>query len=164
MTVTIAGTGTGPDAYSQAVLKDGPQSYWRMDEASGSAMADYTGRDPMTAQSGVGRTSGGAISGRGAATFNGTTSQTSASGTLQEGPNWFTVEAWIKTSTTQGGRIVGFSGSQTGTSAANKYDRVIYMSSNGKLNFLVKQGALRSVTSNASFNDNKWHHVVGRRR
>ena len=158
--VTVSGAGA-TDTYAKAVLKDGPQSYWRLGESSGTNMADYTGLDPMTATGNVTRSASGAIPGDGSATFGGSSNDSAATGTLQEGPWWFSVEGWFKTTTNKGGRIVGFSGSQTGASAANQYDRQIYMSTNGQLNFGVRQSSNRIVTSGPTYNDGSWHHVVG---
>ncbi len=160
VSVTVAGSGAATDAYTKSVLQDGPESLWRLDEASGTSLSDYTGYDDMTATSGITPGAAGAITGRTAATMSG--SGTAASTIAQDGPWWFTVEAWVKTTSATGGRIVGFSGSKTGSSASNKYDRVLYMSSNGRLNFGVMQGTGKNtLTSTASYNNGAWHHVVG---
>ncbi len=162
VSVVVSGTGTATDPYARSVLADGPQSYWRLGESSGTDVADLTGRDPMTTNGTVTRTAAGAISGNGAATFAGNASSTAASTQSQHGPFWFSVEAWFRTSTTTGGRIVGFSGSRTATSGTNQYDRNIYMSNSGQLSFGVHQGSTRAtVTSSATYNNNQWHHVVG---
>ena len=63
----------------------------------------------------------------------------------QVGPNTFTAEAWIKTTTTSGGKIVGFGGPATGNSGS--YDRHIYMANAGQLIFGVYPGGVRTVTS-----------------
>ena len=82
-----------------------------------------------------------------------------ANGT-QYAPDTFTTQAWIKTSTTNGGRIFGFSDLQTGNSG--HHDRHIYMNNDGKLNFGVRaqDGGNRTIGSGKSYNDNQWHMVT----
>ena len=61
------------------------------------------------------------------------------------GPQTFSIEAWFKTTTNDGGKIVGFGNAQTGGSSANNnaspgssnYDRHIYMMNDGQLVFGV---------------------------
>jgi gliding motility-associated-like protein len=74
-------------------------------------------------------------------------------------PQTFSVSAWFKTSTTQGGKIIGFSGSQTGIST--NYDRHIYMSNTGQLYFGIFYTTFQTINSTASYNDNAWHLVTG---
>ena len=165
--INVASTGAATDAYTKAVLADGPESLWRLDEPSGSTtLNDYTGYDPMKVNSAVATGAAGAISGHNAATLSGSGS---AAGTVtKDGAWWFSVEAWIKTSSTTGGRIVGYSGAKSGTSAANQYDRQLYMNNAGKVSFGSLQGSNSannftkgSLTSASSYNDNNWHQVVG---
>ena len=40
------------------------------------------------------------------------------------------------------------------------YDRAVYMSNNGRLNFSSFFGGWRSMATTESYNDNKWHHLV----
>ena len=69
------------------------------------------------------------------------------------------LEAWFKTNSTTGGKIVGFGNAQSGLSAS--YDRHIYMDNTGHVIFGVYNGATYTVTSTAAYNNNDWHHVVG---
>ena len=46
------------------------------------------------------------------------------------GPNTFTVEAWFKTTTTTGGKIIGFGNRRPGRSSS--YDRHVYMDNAGQ--------------------------------
>ena len=67
-----------------------------------------------------------------ASTFNGTRVKGSPAGqTYKPGPNTFTTEAWIKTTTTSGGKIIGFGNAITGESSS--YDRHVYMDNGGHL-------------------------------
>ncbi len=73
----------------------------------------------------------------------------------------FTVEAWVKTTSTRGGRIVGFGQSPAATSVQAFTDRVLYLDNSGKLNFMINDTAVRTVTSRSGINDGQWHHVAG---
>lgn len=155
--VTVAGPN---GAYTAQVQADAPLSYWRLDEAAGSTTAADLGTTPNTStytSVSLGQT--GALSdGDAAASFNGSTSKvTVASSTLPL--QSFSVETWIKTSTTRGGKIVGFGSSQLGTSS--RFDRHLYMSNDGKVQFGVYSGVYSIIRSTSALNDNKWHHLVG---
>lgn len=73
-------------------------------------------------------------------------------------PNNFSVSIWVKTNTTTGGKIFGFSSSQAGTGGS--YDRLCYFRTSGQIIFAVNSGGIQSIQSNESFNDGNWHHVV----
>lgn len=73
-------------------------------------------------------------------------------------PQTFSVEVWFKT-TVASGKLIGLGSSQTGLSP--NYDRHIYFTTAGKLNFGVNGTAGVSViTSPLSYNDGLWHHAV----
>lgn len=72
-------------------------------------------------------------------------------------PTEFTVSLWFKTSSEEGGRLIGFGDSQTGLSTIS--DRMIYLDDAGKLYFGVVDGVAKSISTIESFNDNDWHHV-----
>ncbi|RZL15074.1 MAG: hypothetical protein EOO89_14840, partial [Pedobacter sp.] len=74
------------------------------------------------------------------------------------GPMEFSLNLWFKTNTTSGGKLIGF-GSSTSSSSSN-YDRHIYMNNTGQLIFGVYTGAVETIKSPASYNDNQWHNVV----
>ena len=76
------------------------------------------------------------------------------------GPNTFTAEAWFKTTTNQGGKILGFGSSSTGSSS--NYDRQVYMTNAGQLYFGVYPDGVQTLnTHERRYNDGQWHHVVG---
>ncbi|WP_341953223.1 PKD domain-containing protein [Salinibacterium sp. TMP30] len=157
---TAGATGQLSD-YASAVMNDQPTSYWRLGDPSGSTAVDSVGRDNSTANAGVGFGASGAIIGDSntAANFTGSSNSYTGSGEKVWRDNTFSVEAWFKTSTTAGGKIVGFGNKQSGNS--NNYDRHIYMDTSGKVNFGVYTGSTRIVQSARSYNDNQWHQVVG---
>jgi hypothetical protein len=94
-----------------------------------------------------------------AATFNGTPQLVSpTAATTAAGSNTFTVESWFKTSTTSGGKIVGYGNAQTGLSSS--FDKHIYMTNTGTLVFGVYPTAAKTITSPGSYNNGSWHYVA----
>jgi Fibronectin type 3 domain-containing protein len=156
--------------YASQVMTDGAELYWRYDETSGVWLQDKSGAttngmNGLYAQGVVGGAPG-AIPGdpSTAATFNGST-QYAWSDQLEPAPTTYSVETWIKTSTTSGGMIVGYGNGRpnTGTGATNlssNYDRHLYMENSGQLDFGVWTGGAQLVRSSAAYNDNQWHYVV----
>lgn len=155
--VTVASSGT-MSPYATDVLNDGASSYWRMGETAGPTVYDWSGFNDATATN-VTFGAPGAISGDSntAATFNGTNSLVATS-TAIPGPNTFSIEAWFKTTSTSGGKIVGFGNANTGNSS--NYDRHIYMDGSGRVYFGVYPGSSQTVQSGTGFNDGNWHQVV----
>ncbi|MCU1432903.1 MAG: hypothetical protein JWP95_2008 [Actinotalea sp.] len=158
--VSVTGTGT-PSTYARTVLDDAPIAYWRLGEASGTAVGDTTGFHQATASGGVSRGAAGALANDGntASTFNGSTSAYASTGVIGNAQDSVSVEAWVRTTTTQGGKIVGFSGSQSGTSGIA--DRHLYMDNLGRLHFGIQSATLQTINSTLPYNNGQWHHVVG---
>jgi hypothetical protein len=73
-------------------------------------------------------------------------------------PQNFSLELWFKTTTTQGGVLVGFGDSQF--NSPGSYDRNLYMDNNGQLHFGVYNSDLQMADSTASYNDGSWHHAA----
>lgn len=69
------------------------------------------------------------------------------------------VEAWVKTRSTSGGRILG-SGNAIGSTPSSTVDRQLYLAPNGKVMFGIGS-AKATLVSQGSVADNAWHHVVG---
>jgi PKD repeat protein len=161
VTVPAASAGTAVRGYDAMVDADGAVDHWRFGEASGTTVYDYSGARNMTTSAGVTRKVQGAIVGDAdpASRFNGSSTGIAATQTTQAAPKTFTVEAWFKTTTTRGGKIVGFGNARTGSSTT--YDRHVYMDASGKLVFGVNNGAQRVLQTTAAFNDGRWHHVAG---
>jgi gliding motility-associated-like protein len=75
-------------------------------------------------------------------------------------PSVFTVAVWFKTTTTAGGKIMGFGNNQTG--ASTTCDRHIYMTDKGQLVFGVNNGSIKTINSGGEiYNDGQWHYVIG---
>jgi len=77
----------------------------------------------------------------------------------QINPQTFSIQVWFKTTTTNAGRLIGF-GNRPGATLSTQYDRMVYLTSAGRLTFGVYPGAIRTVTSARAYNDGVWHHVV----
>lgn len=148
------------DPYTSGVLADSPTFYYRLDETAGTTALDSTGNGATATEVG-GPTQGSASTlstdTDGAAAFNGS-SQYAYSNSSYVNPTTFSIEAWFKTTTTVGGKIVGFGTSQTGSSGS--FDRQIWMSNSGQLYFGVYTGAIKTINSASSYNDGNLHHVV----
>ena len=151
------------DVYGSAVYTDNPDIYWRLNDATGSATAADSSRTLSTGDyrptTSATKTTG-AVAGTtdAAGLFNGTSTGV-ASRTLVQGPNTFTIEAWVKSTSPLGGKVVGFSGNQTTT--GGNYDRMIYLQTDGKAVFGVNPTARVTLVSPTALNDGQWHHVVG---
>ncbi|WP_295817683.1 PKD domain-containing protein [uncultured Microbacterium sp.] len=148
----------GSDAYGTTVSADRPDLYWRLDEATGTALTDAAGGGPVGALSGtVTRAVGGITPSSSATTFNGST----ALGVAQEAwdaPQAFSAELWVKTTSTKGGKLIGFGNTSSGLSSS--YDRHVVMQSNGRVNFGTYNGTQNTITSTNAYNDGQWHHIV----
>ena len=156
-TITLP-TATSQTAYDRQVISDGASSYWPLDEPSGTVFYDNAGFNDMDATAGVTRGASGPVSGETGSTFDGAGDGTSATRTAVPGPNVFTLSAWVKTTTTTGGKIVGFGDAQTGTSS--NYDRHLYLDNTGRVWFGVYNGTTSTLQSTNPINDGKWHQVV----
>jgi Concanavalin A-like lectin/glucanases superfamily len=162
-TVTVASADAN---YPTTVIGDAPFQYLRLGEASGTTAADASGRGRTGQYVGtVTYGQAGAITGDantavrlgGVSPNDGYVTQQST--TAVSNPQTFSVELWFKTSSTTGGKLIGFGNARTGTSTA--YDRHIYMTNDGRLIFGVWTGTATTITSSASYNNNAYHHVVG---
>jgi PKD repeat protein len=162
VTATTTGAGT-PEIgeYAKVVLGDNPAGYWRLGETSGST-TDTTSYANATVGAGVVRGAPGALAGstNAAMEFPGTSNTSRVYSTRRvAGPIRFSVEAWFKTTSTAGGKIVGF-GSTSGTNNSGTYDRHVYMGADGRLTFGVSPAVARTITSPGAYNDDAWHQVV----
>jgi len=146
--------------YRDAVLADAPRLYWRLAETTGATAADtspnnrtgtyynaYTRDQPSPLASEVRDRSTRFVTGL--VTADAPYSATAA----------FSIEAWFHTTTTAGGRIIGFGNGDLNW-ASKTVDRQLYMSPQGKVVFGMGSKK-RTISSSLSYNDGGWHHVVG---
>ncbi|KPC78452.1 LamG domain-containing protein [Streptomyces sp. NRRL S-4] len=147
-------------AYPARVLSDGASLYWRYDEGTSTFAADTTGgmNNGFLRNSPAYRQTPAAIAGDSTAIgFDGAT-EYAYSNKLHPQPTRFSVETWIRTTTTRGGRIIGF-GNLT-MQNSTRFDKHVYMANDGRLVFGVSSGGRRTVTTTGAYNDGAWHHVV----
>ncbi|GLY28684.1 LamG-like jellyroll fold domain-containing protein [Kineosporia sp. NBRC 101731] len=162
--VTVA---TTVPPYQSAVEADSPSLYWRLGQSAGPVAADSSAQlDAGTFAGGVTHGQSGAVAGNPAVTFDRSTGYVSSEVT-RPSPSTFTVEAWVRTTTGSGGRIVGFGNNRGGLdfsgnpAVSSQYDKHLYMTDNGRITFGVYTGSFATLTSTAPLNDDGWHHVVG---
>ncbi len=168
--VTIASSAS---AYPNQVKADGASYYYRMQEPSGSAAGNFGASQGLGGSyfNAVTRGTPGALlnnTADTATTFDGSTSSAFLR-TDQKiaAPNTYSQELWFKTSTTVGGKLIGFGNKAANNGVAGTkplsgtYDRHVYMRNDGKLTFgTFKSGTYSTVTSPAAYNNNAWHHLV----
>ncbi len=158
--VTVASTGS-MTAYNSTILNAAPTYYWPLNESSGTAAYDWsTANDATLSSTGItrGATGPDLVEPSVATTFSGATGVSGGSAKLEPGPQTFSIEAWFRTTSTRGGKIVGFGSSATGSSSS--YDRHVYMSGSGVVTFGVYPGSVQTVASGSGYNNGQWHHVV----
>ena len=152
---------TTTDAYADAVVQSGSTQYWRLDDAAGSSTAAAAAGARGTAFIGAVFGRPGALTtdpSRTAVSTDGTAKGVIGSSVQDVGPQVFSTEVWFRTTSTTGGKLVGFGDAQQALS--NNYDRHTYMQPDGKLRFGVHTGAVRTVTSPTAYNDGLWHVAV----
>jgi hypothetical protein len=149
--------------YRVAVMADSPFRYWRLGETSGPTAADASGGNrPGTYVGTYALNQASALRwdrGQTAASFTvgGVTANSN-----QAAPGTWSLEAFVKTTSTAGGRILGF-GTGSGGSASGTSDRHLYLTPSGNiaLGILQSTSTKFAVTSPGTYRDGAWHHVVG---
>ena len=163
------------------MVEDGARIYWRLGDAPGSTSA----QDSAAFQTGA---ANAMTFGRPGAILGDTdtaASPDSTSGRVVQ-PQFinyqgqperhpvrdvFSTEVWFRTTSTSGGRLLGFGNSNSGTSGSSTADRVLYVTNTGRVMFGVRTRAEgtgyttsrtnRTIQSNSGLNDGEWHHAVG---
>ena len=145
--------------YTDAVLATaGLANYWRLGETAGT-FADVVGNRPLTLSGAATRGAAAVLANDvdRAVTFSGGRASTSGTATV---PQSFSIEAWVRTNTTRGGKIIGAENIPGFLQSATT-DRQLWMGNDGRVSFGVYTSATQVVTSPAPLNDNRAHHVVG---
>ncbi|MFD4273464.1 LamG-like jellyroll fold domain-containing protein [Streptomyces cyaneofuscatus] len=151
---------TTTEAYPARVRADGATLYWRYDEGTSTFAHDSSGNlnNGFLRNAPAYRQTPAAVAGPSTAIgFNGT-NQYAYSNRQHPQPTRFSVETWIRTTTTQGGKIIGFGNLNQQNST--RHDKHVYMRNDGRLVFGVNSSGTRTVTTSAAYNDGQWHHVV----
>lgn len=140
---------------------DSPYVLYAMSDGSGTAATDSSGNGRTgTILAGATREAGSCIGASPALALD----DTVASGITMPGaaiapPDTFSIEIWFSTTSTGGGQLIGFGDTATGMSAVA--DRRIWMRTDGRLQFSIRQNnAVRTVNTAASYADGAWHHAV----
>jgi Concanavalin A-like lectin/glucanases superfamily len=143
-------TTLAPPPYAQTIRADGPVSYWRFDEASGTKAADQIGVNSGTYSGRYALGVPGAIAGDAAVALNGSSGYVSVpdSASLHTG-NTFTIEAWVKLASL--GLNHGIAGKGTYAFYVNTSNRLVLTLSN--------VGVIATATS-AIADTTHWHYVV----
>ncbi|MDN3025229.1 LamG domain-containing protein [Streptomyces sp. S.PB5] len=155
--VTVASTA---DAYATKVRTDGANLYWRFNETANAYAADSSSGD----DSGVHWNAptlavpDGAAGSASSVGYTGSQSEWTYTDRRHSAPSAYSLELWFKTTSTSGGKLIGFANKVQLTSTS--YDKHVYMTNNGRLVFGVYTGTVRTITTSQSFNDGNWHHVV----
>src|SRR5690606_37551578 len=103
------------DAYGAAVVALDPDLYWRLDETSGTVAADAgLSGTHGTFRGGVSLGTDGFREGSRAATFDGAGAMVASDRTFTN-PRTYSTELWFRTTTTAGGKLIGFGNNPTGT-------------------------------------------------
>ena len=148
------------DAYGKAVYNSAPDFFWRLGESSGTTAKDVTSNQADGLYSGgVDYGTSGAVPDANdtAVTLNGSDGAVATAGVVSN-PTTYSEELWFNTTTTSGGKLIGFGTNQTGSSGG--YDRHVYMFDDGRLRFGTYTGQLNVADTTASYNDGNWHHMV----
>ena len=162
---------SGAWAYRNAVVALGPWLYWNLDETSGTTAADSSGngRSATYTTGGLTDASGftrGVVAGLPAnspdtgVTLDGTTAcLATASSTATVAPVSLTEVVWFRTTSTAGGKLLGFESPQVGvaTGPGGSYDRHLYMDGAGTVWFGVSNGGPVTISSPSALNDGAWH-------
>lgn len=143
-----------PQAIQLTVMPSGTYAYWPFDTGSGTQAYDtsLTGNDgtlvgaPSWATGIIGQ----------AITLNGSSQYVSTTKT-QANPTAFTVEVWFKSTSTSGGRLMGFGNAATGVSS--NADRNVYLDNAGHIIWGTHPSAYKTVATAATYTDGSWHHV-----
>ncbi|HSV40648.1 MAG TPA: PKD domain-containing protein [Nocardioidaceae bacterium] len=166
-----AGTPAGPaptDSFGRKVYDQEPYVFYRLAEASGSTAVDSGPdvRNGTWSGSSWTRAVAGALvnsDNKAASCATGFLGGSCfvASPSVGTSPNAFSIGVWFKSTSTSGGRLIGFSSSATGTSSS--YDRHLQLQNNGQVQFGVAPNSSGQVKliSPASYNNGAWHQAVG---
>ncbi|WP_157535931.1 LamG-like jellyroll fold domain-containing protein [Microbacterium sp. Root166] len=179
--ITMPTSMAASGAYGTSVRSSGASIYWPLNETSGTRVVDRAasatsvpgiGVTDARSDAGVTWNQAGAIPGDSAAALGDNNFSRIYAGNCAAlgGCNWgtrtapdtFSSQVWIRTTSTRGGRILGFSDLQYREAGSGHRDRHLYMTNSGQLMFGVRaqDGSNRTITSPRSYNDNQWHQVT----
>lgn len=147
--------------YTAAVAADSPWGFYRLDESSGANAADSGGNNRTGTYTAVAayRETGALPNNTGYSTrYAANLGRMVAGGTALSDPTTFSVELWFKTTSTAGGKLVGFENTRNQISPF--YDREVVLRTDGRLTYVGGASTSKVVVSPTALNDGKWHHLV----
>ena len=159
-TVSTTVTDVAGSQYAESVMDDGASLYWRLGGTAAQGGDDLVGNNDAVVRSGVTSVSSGALASEPGPSynFNGSTTGHLNSTSFASVGQQYSTELWFKTTTTTGGKLIGYGSSASG--ASSSYDRHVYMRNDGRLVFGAYPGIVRTVTSPNAYRDGNWHHMV----
>lgn len=155
-------------AYAEEVLADSPVSYWRLGEGAGATVVrDATASAAVGTMFGGVMAAGGALAGdaNGAQRFDGT-GWISAGNILDAGTSDFTIEAWVRTTSTAKQAFLSkkdASGTYWELIQANETDNLPTDATfAGRARFTIQVDGFREDVYGPAFpiNDGAWHQIV----
>jgi signal peptidase I len=149
------------EAYKTGILAESPFSYYRFNDISGPTASDSSGNERLAtySDSGISYQASGALqrdSSNEAITLDGTQGMVTSSAATA-GLQSMTTQIWFKTTSTEGGKLVGFA---VGTSDSALTDRVLYMAPQGNIVFGIDSATKKTIQTPNSYNDGNWHMVA----
>ena len=158
--IDLGGGNYGPSPYEAAVLADNPELYLRYDEIADVFVSDRSPNRDNLVLKGAGQFGPGLLGSDSshALTLTGSAGQVLYSQKLLDSPTNYSLETWFSTTTTAGGKLIGFGNKQDYSS--NTFDKMVWMTNSGQLAFGVYTGAKIVLLSPLAYNDGSRHHVV----
>jgi uncharacterized repeat protein (TIGR01451 family) len=150
-------------SYRDTVLSDGPTSYWRLGEASGSVAADERSLNPGTYRNGVALGQPGAIAGdpNTSAAFDGVDDYMRVPYSPSLSTNAFTVELWVYSSGGSGSyRYVAAFGDNSPPAVTSGWRIRLSPSDNWQLQIGRPNGSGYTDLTGPPLVFNQWNHVV----
>lgn len=163
----LGGGNYGPSPYQTAVLGDDPELYLRYDETGDVFLSDATANRSNVVLKGTATFGTGLIASDAsrAVTLTGGYGQTLYAQKLEQPVASFSLETWFATSSTRGGKIIGFGNKQDYSSST--FDKQVWITNDGRLAFGVAPGGSKQVlvtdapaSGGTAYNDGLRHHVV----
>jgi hypothetical protein len=144
-------------AYAAAVKAARPAIHWRLGD-TGSVAADASGRKRVGTFRGITRYEPGAIAGNLAIRTAGDQGSGVYQARRSTPAESFSVQVWFRTTTTVGGKILGFENTRTGN--GSRADRSLFMTTDGRVGFGTYRSRIRTVVTAGTYNDGVWHQAT----
>ena len=134
-------------------------AFWALDESGGPLLHDAAGYADLSRSGSLTAAAGPSVGSHGTA-FVASSGGAASAANLIAPAAAFSLEAWVSTTSTAGGVIVGDGMYPSGSS--HLLDRVLYLSSSGRacLGELTAALVRQTACSPAAVNNGLWHHLV----